>query len=180
MSQPTDITQPIVTIDPESTHEMPILPPTTAQAVAVVQQPAFDPARAHVLHTHTVLGRIMRTASLPTPVMWEGHQFSRPSLSLYLDSDLEQKGVKAYQGVFGGELTSEQRTSSVSEDVAQLDTLSTVIDGLDVTVMCWSYLPQAPAAEPEPSAAAEVEPEPQHDTAPAPRPETPVEHPEAA
>jgi hypothetical protein len=163
MSQSTDTTVvlPVTEQNPapadtsaeaEQTVTMPVVTPLAAapQAAlpAVAPQPAFDPDRARVLHSHRVLQRILATPSLPLPSVWEGHAYSTPMLDLTL-LDGGAEALTAYQRVFGGKLTTEQVPAHESpagfpvpeQEYAQL---ATVVEGVDVVVSCWTDIPAAP------------------------------------
>lgn len=211
MVQSTDSTQvmplseaPQAQFDPDATHEMPIVPPTTAPAVAVVPQPPYDPARQYAIHTHTVLGRILRTAGVPMPMSYETHLWvGRQTIEFLLDP-LTVNPMDAYRRVFGGEFTSEDRPPRGLLGAMRYDRLWTVVDGVEFVVKQFVEVPAAeqPVEEPcthevsnmrtcvgcgeslEPTeaeaAAFDAEPEPAHDPAPETPAETPAEHPEAA
>lgn len=182
MSQPTDITQPMVTVDPEDTVETPIiLPPTVAPAVPVVPPlPAFNPVRARLMHLHRVLGRILSTAALPTPDRADMHAYGN-GIELLVHTDLDGSALGSFAAVFGGTPTHEDRESKWSESGMQrYAELLTVIDGVEVRVWSLTDLPAAEKPVPEPVAepVAETPAEPQPE--PAPAPEAPAETPEAA
>lgn len=155
MTQPiASPTSPVFLGDaPQAVQPVTAVAPEPDAADTVVAIPVFDPQRAKAIHAHKVLGRLLATPSLPVADTQEVHNWgSGAAVDLMFLFNVPAT-LDAYQKLFGGTRTSEERESFGDYPAFLYHRLETVIEGVTFVIWGSERLLEAPV---EAEAAAET------------------------